>query len=77
MTIQYKNPAAPSPLSLDYKNYLRVFVPSNARITQVTGLSQISAATESGRTVIGGWMSIERGKTVTVTVAYDVPGAWS
>jgi hypothetical protein len=77
MTIHYKNPAAPSPLSFDYRNYLRVFIPSDARVTNVTGLNQISVATESGRTVVGGWMSAARGKTLTVTVAYEVPGAWS
>jgi hypothetical protein len=77
LTIDYKNPAASSPLSWDYNNYLRVFVPSGARVMKVTGLSQVSGVPESGRTVIGGWMSIARGKTLTVTVVYEVPRAWS
>jgi hypothetical protein len=77
ITIGYRNPAIPSPMSWDYNNYLRVFLPARARISSVKGLTEMTVTSESGRTVVAGWMSIVKGRTHSVSVRYDVPEAWS
>jgi hypothetical protein len=77
LKIGYRNPAIASPMSWDYNNYLRVFLPAHARISSVTGLTEITGTLESGRIVVGGWMSIQKGLTHTVSVRYEVPEAWS
>jgi hypothetical protein len=77
LKIGYRNPAIASPMSWDYNNYLRVFLPERARISAVAGLTEITVSPESGRTVVGGWMSIRKGLTHSVSVRYEVPEAWS
>ena len=82
LTIHYRNesPSNQSLFSGTYKNYLRLFVPSDAAITSVhlndEALDPQSVTLSSNlqdKKTIGFLMSIEPGKTVTVTTSYHLP----
>ena len=82
LTIHYRNesPGNQSLFAGTYKNYLRLFVPSDATITSVRlneeALDPQSVTLSSNlqdKKTIGFLMSIEPGKTVKVTTSYQLP----
>ncbi len=56
----------------EYKNYIRVYIPYNAELTSLRGLtdSNYSVYLEDGYKVVAGWFNIPIQKTLTLEIKY-------
>jgi len=56
----------------EYKNYLRIFIPQDAEITNIRGIvdNKYDIYSENGFQVVAGWFNIPIGETSTVDIRY-------
>lgn len=83
VTINYKNPYAPSDCNLEHgnlclnavlRNWFRVYVPKGSKLVDSSG-SQVKMTSyeELGKTVFEGFMTVRPQGTASVTVSYELP----
>lgn len=76
--ISYKNTSTKS-MDKDYKNYLRIILPFDSKISDVAfdGVSQkgieIEKKDEGGKTTYGFFVVIPSGESKTITISYSLP----
>jgi hypothetical protein len=78
LAVTYHNPTpppgAPSGGVPEYRNYLRVYAPAGSQLVRATGYgAPISQSSDAGKTVFGGYLVIQPGTSVTVTLTYHLP----
>jgi hypothetical protein len=75
LTIDYTNHGKADWRTGTYKSYTRVYVPLGSQLIDVSGYKadQIDVGQESGKTWFGFFLTVDPGKTKTLTVDYKLP----
>ena len=60
-------------LTTPYYDWLRVYLPSGARLVAASGVDQAVQSAELGNALIQGWVQFDSGQTRTVSIVYDLP----
>jgi hypothetical protein len=71
LEISYKNTASEAPLTTDYKDYLRIYVPHGS--TLVSSSQPMAVTERHGRTVFGTLLNVPVGQARTLQLSYTLP----